>query len=94
MTSGTGLVGMSNRGLGHEGLVFEASKEYTGYFFAKSAKAVTFTVAILDYVGGNKTLASAEIKFAGGNWTVRGRPGRVSALSVLHSKSVFPGAFV
>ena len=66
MTSGTGVIGMSNRGLGHEGLVFQASKEYEGYFFAKSSSTVTFTVAIVDYEK-KKTLASKEIKFTGGN---------------------------
>lgn len=69
MTAGSGIVGMSNRGLGHEGLVFEASKEYQGYFFAKSSKPVTFSVAIVDYVSGNKTLAVQPVHFPGGNWT-------------------------
>jgi hypothetical protein len=69
MTVGSGIVGMSNRGLGHEGLVFEASKEYQGYFFAKSSKPVTFSVAIVDYVSGNKTLAVQPVHFPGGNWT-------------------------
>ena len=69
MSSGSGVIGMSNRGLGHEGLVFEASKEYEGYFFAKSSKAVTFTVSIVDYVSGNKTLATQSVHFPGGNWT-------------------------
>ena len=70
MSSGSGIVGMSNRGLGHEGLVFEANKPYEGYFFAKSSKPVTFSVSMVDYVTGNKTLASQEIKFAGGNWSM------------------------
>jgi hypothetical protein len=70
MTSGAGIVGMSNRGLGHEGLVFGAGKQYTGYFFAKASKAVTFSVALVDYMHGNKTLASQAVHFPGGNWTM------------------------
>jgi hypothetical protein len=68
--SSDGLVGMANRGLGHEGLVFKAGKDYEGYFFAKSVAPVTFGVAILDYTHGNRTLASQTISFAGGGgWT-------------------------
>ena len=60
-------VGMSNRGLGHEGLVFEGGKPYEGYFFAKAKAKVTFSVAIVDYTAdGNKTLATQDIHFAGG----------------------------
>ena len=36
MTGGKGVVGLANRGLGHEGLVFEAGKDYEGFFFALS----------------------------------------------------------
>ena len=43
---------------------------YEGYFFAMSSKPVTFSVSMVDYVSGNKTLASQEIKFAGGNWSM------------------------
>ena len=54
------LAGLSNRGLGNEGLVFHAGKDYTGYFFAKSGRSsgpssrsgpttpVTVTVALRD----------------------------------------------
>lgn len=59
---------MSNRGLGHEGLVFEASKDYEGYFFAKAASAVSFSVAIVNYES-NTTLATQEIHFGGGKHT-------------------------
>jgi hypothetical protein len=67
-----GTVGMSNRGLGHEGLVFEGGKPYQGYFFAKAAKPVTFSVAIVDYTAGpgQNTLASQGIHFAGGDWAM------------------------
>jgi hypothetical protein len=68
--SGDGLVGMANRGLGHEGLVFEAGRDYEGYFFAKSAKPVTIGVAIVDYTRSNRMLASQSIAFPGGeDWT-------------------------
>ena len=70
MSSGNGIVGMNNRGLGHEGLVFVASKDYNGYFFALSTKATTFTVALVDYTS-NTTLGSQVIHFPGAqNWTM------------------------
>ena len=36
-TSGTGAAATSNRGIGNEGLVLAAGKDYEGYFFAKAA---------------------------------------------------------
>ena len=51
-------VGVTNRGLGNEGLVFEAGKVYEGYFFAKSDEATTLVVALQDY-GSGATLASS-----------------------------------
>eukprot|EP00051_Salpingoeca_urceolata_P021197 m.328061 g.328061 ORF g.328061 m.328061 type:complete len:807 (-) comp19750_c0_seq31:149-2569(-) len=68
--SGTGLLGTANRGLGNEGLYFEGSKQYEGYFFAKSDGPVDIVVAVQDYTAGNKTLGSATVHFAGGNWTL------------------------
>jgi|EP01047_Picozoa_sp_COSAG01_P045628 hypothetical protein len=46
---GVGSVGVSNRGLGNEGLVFEAGKLYEGFFFASSSAPVTLEVALRDY---------------------------------------------
>jgi len=47
--SGNGLVGKGNRGLGNEGLTFQAGKDYDGYLFVKSAGPVTVTVQLTDY---------------------------------------------
>ena len=44
-------------------------KDYEGYLFVKSANAVALTVALRDFANGNTTLASTELKFAGGDWT-------------------------
>lgn len=50
-------------------LVVPAGKDYEGYLFVKSQKAVSLTVALRDFANGNVTLASATLKFAGGDWT-------------------------
>eukprot|EP00937_MAST-01D_sp_MAST-1D-sp2_P006106 g6106.t1 len=60
---------VSNRGLGNQGLVLRAGKEYTGYVFARSADAVQLTVA-LHNIGtaaarGRELLASTVIAVAG-----------------------------
>eukprot|EP01052_Picozoa_sp_SAG31_P056601 SAG31_NODE_16292_length_715_cov_0.667208_1_plen_197_part_01 len=65
---GAGAAGVANRGLAHEGLVFEPQKSYEGYFFATAATPVIFTVSLYDYVR-HITLASASIEFRGGNWS-------------------------
>jgi hypothetical protein len=74
--SGTGRAGIANRGLGNEGLVFEAGKPYEGYLFAKANHSVTLTVSIEDHGQAHagisaepKVLATQTIKFKGGNWT-------------------------
>jgi hypothetical protein len=58
-------VGVTNRGLGNEGLVFEAGKDYEGYFFAKSDEATTLVVALQDY-GSGAALASSRLSHPGG----------------------------
>ncbi len=61
-------VGVTNRGLGNEGLVFEAGKEYEGYIFVKSDTATTLRVALRNYVSAD-TLAAARLSHpGGGNW--------------------------
>jgi hypothetical protein len=70
--SGTGFIGMNNRGLGREGLVFYAGKEYEGYLFAKSDSPVNVTVllqATSSADGG--ALASPSI-LASASFTVNG----------------------
>eukprot|EP01046_Picozoa_sp_COSAG06_P040713 COSAG06_NODE_4955_length_3833_cov_2.419657_2_plen_252_part_00 len=67
-TGGTGAAGLANRGLAHEGLVFEASKAYDGYFFAQSEKPVNFTVSLYDYTQ-QTALATQSVAFDGGAWT-------------------------
>jgi len=62
----TVFAGAVNRGIGNEGLSFEADKTYEGYFFAKAEKAVTFVVWL--EVGKN-TVAKATVPFDGGEWT-------------------------
>eukprot|EP01047_Picozoa_sp_COSAG01_P038335 COSAG01_NODE_3106_length_6575_cov_25.785207_2_plen_325_part_00 len=60
--SGSGVLGLANRGLAHEGLVFQPARSYDGYFFAQADAAVTFQVAIQDYVH-RRTLASTNVSF-------------------------------
>ena len=43
---GTGFVGVTNRGLGNEGLVFETGKPYDGFLFASSVAAATLEVSL------------------------------------------------
>ncbi len=70
-TSGTGLLGYANRGLGREGLFLEGGKDYEGYFFAKADAAVDITVRLNDYTTSPPTvLATNSIAFKGGNWTM------------------------
>ena len=49
-SSGTGTAGVTNRGIGNEGLFLKAGMEYEGYFFAKSAKAAKMTVMLRNWV--------------------------------------------
>src|SRR4051794_16917963 len=44
--SGTGAVRLVHRGMGNEGLVFQAGKPYEGYFFARADAATSVTVAL------------------------------------------------
>ena len=67
-SGGTGAAGLANRGLAHEGLVFEPQRTYEGYFFATARAAVNFTVSLRDYTTNN-TLAEQVVVFGGGNWT-------------------------
>ena len=50
LTSG-GYVGVANRGLGNEGMVFQAGREYEGYIWAKAigAAPLTLEVALEDH---------------------------------------------
>lgn len=67
--SGSGAVRLTHRGMGNEGLVFQAGKPYEGYIFARSGAATQLTVALNDYVGGT-VLASAVLQVPGGGaWT-------------------------
>jgi len=68
VTSGTGFAGVTNRGLGNEGLVFYAGKDYDGYAFVKTSAAIKLFAAIEDYES-TKELASETISVsASGNW--------------------------
>jgi alpha-L-arabinofuranosidase len=70
--SGTGLVGLGNRGFRNEGIPLLAGKEYDGYLFVKSTTAVTVNVSLRSYVPNstaNRVLASVALPFGGGNWT-------------------------
>ena len=66
LLAGTGSAGLSNRGLGNAGMVFEAAKEYEGFIFAKSDRATTVTVSLEDY-----TSTPAKV-LASGTFTVGG----------------------
>ena len=76
--SGKGSAGVSNRGLGNAGLVFEASKEYEGYLFAKAASALSLTVTLEDYVT-KKVLETQTLSVGSGDFARYGP---------LHNKSV------
>ena len=65
-SDGDGLFGLANRGLGHEGLVFRADREYEGFFFASAAEPVTFTLAIVDYTTGAQ-LGTDSVHYQGGS---------------------------
>ena len=71
---GASAAGVSNRGLGNAGMVFEAGKLYEGYLFARlpatatrdAAPAVSLTVSLEDYVG-KKTLATQTLSISTGD---------------------------
>ena len=67
--SGTGAVRLANRGMGNEGLVFQAGKPYEGYFWARSDAAATVTVALNDYVGGVVLASTTVTVSAGAAWS-------------------------
>jgi hypothetical protein len=70
--SGTGLVGLGNRGFRNEGIPLRAGMEYQGYLFVKSAAAATVNVSLRRYAPNStrrSVLASVALPFAGGNWT-------------------------
>lgn len=70
---GTGFVGVTNRGLGNEGLLFEATKLYEGFFFATSKVAAIVEVSLRDYTaaGGGIVLAKQTLRHPGGGQWLR-----------------------
>eukprot|EP01050_Picozoa_sp_SAG11_P016156 SAG11_NODE_2170_length_3724_cov_2.188690_5_plen_321_part_00 len=66
---GGGRAAVANRGLGNEGLFFEAGKDYEGYFWTKASKPAKLTVAIEAWSpdgGLPKVLASTIVPVATG----------------------------
>ena len=59
-TSGTGVAGWANRGIGNEGMSLVAGSPYDGYVFVLAPAGASLWVAAVDYVGG-KTLDSKTI---------------------------------
>jgi hypothetical protein len=49
-------------------LFIEAGKTYEGYFFARSASAVSLVARVIDKQT-NASIGSVVIPFAGGNWS-------------------------
>ena len=68
--SGAGAA-VANRGLGNEGLVFAAGKDYEGYLFAKSPTAAKLTLSICDWSvpGSPVTLTATILDVPAGNWS-------------------------
>lgn len=68
-TSGSGTAGVTNRGIGNEGLFLKSGLEYEGYFFAKSSKPAKMVVMLRNWetkaVLGTQEIAVA----ASSNWT-------------------------
>jgi hypothetical protein len=48
-------VGVANRGLGNEGMVFEAGREYEGYVWAKALGPAPLTLEVALAMGGRVT---------------------------------------
>ena len=72
---GGGRAAVANRGLGNEGLFFEAGKDYEGYFWAKASKPAKLTIAIEAWSpdgGPPKVLASTTVAVgaAGNGWAM------------------------
>ena len=66
---GSAAVRLAHRGMGNEGLVFQAGKPYEGYIFARATAAAALTVSLRDYAAG-AVLASAVLSVPGGGaWT-------------------------
>jgi alpha-L-arabinofuranosidase len=63
-STGSDSAGVSNRGLGNEGLYLRAGKEYEGYFFAFSNAKVTLEVRLENHVTG-AVLAKQRIEHSG-----------------------------
>ena len=73
MGSGGGRVAVANRGLGNEGLYFEANKTYDGYLFVKSAEPTELALSIETWTAAAgsvprtaQTLASVVVNVTGG----------------------------
>ncbi len=49
-TSTLSQVGIANRGLGNEGLVFRAGRNYEGYLYARSIGGANVTVYLQNYI--------------------------------------------
>ena len=65
--AGARRAAVANRGLGNEGLYFEAGKEYEGYFFAKADKPtnVVLTIESWDKSATTKVLATTTVSVNG-----------------------------
>ena len=61
MTGGSGIVGWANRGIGGEGLFFEAGKDYEGYAVVLAPSGGELQVAMMDR-SVNFTLASITLQ--------------------------------
>jgi hypothetical protein len=63
------FVGVGNRGLGNEGLVFQANQPYDGYFFAAAAVGTQLTLEVrldeVDSSGNVTTLGRVQMQFTG-----------------------------
>lgn len=73
-TSGSGVVGMANRGLGREGLYLEGGKDYEGYLFARSlaSRPQALVVGFRSTTGPSKGdwLAKTSVSVpAGAEWS-------------------------
>ena len=64
--SGTGAIGISNKGLNRKGLNYEADKEYEGFFYAKSPSPVT-AYAVFESADGSVKYGEAAIPISGDN---------------------------
>jgi hypothetical protein len=68
-TSGTGVAALSNRGIGNEGMVFQANKPYEGYIYAQAATATQVLISLTAYES-NTPLDAVTVTVPGGaGWT-------------------------